>query len=362
MAMEPLKEMFNKRFAEELAVQIKRVYPKFNDKVFVKSIHEQLSPLELNQRMRLFSNQMRANLPEAFPKALSILKQTAANTKSGYTSLIYPDFVALYGKDHFELALDALKFFTVFGSSEFAIREFLRLDFERTMGFMNTWSEDSNEHVRRLASEGSRPRLPWSFKLDKVIQKPEYTLPLLNRLKTDSSLYVRKSVANHLNDISKDHPAKLLIHLSHWDLSHPHTLWIVKRACRTLIKKGDSDSLSLFKFEKKPKLRLRNFKLKSKKIRIGDDLYFSFDLISQKTSTQKLAIDYIIYYLKPSGNLLPKVFKLKEVTLAAQQSLTITKKHPFKHFSTRKQHPGKHLLEIQINGLAYGSIDFYLVD
>ncbi|MCU0361041.1 MAG: DNA alkylation repair protein [Bacteroidia bacterium] len=360
--MEPLKEMFNKRFAEELSAQIKKVYPKFEDKVFVKSIHEQLSPLELNQRMRLFSTQMRAHLPEAFPKALSILKQTATKTKSGYTSLIYPDFVALYGKNHFELALDALKFFTVFGSSEFAIREFLRLDFDKSMGYMHAWSEDSNEHVRRLSSEGSRPRLPWSFKLDQVIQKPEHTLPLLNRLKTDSSLYVRKSVANHLNDISKDHPTKLLNYLKHWDLSHPHTSWIVKRACRTLIKKGDSESLSLFKFEKKPKVILHNFKLHSKKIRIGDDLFFSFDLNSQKSSGQKLAIDYRVHYPKPSGSLLPKVFKLKEVILAAKQSLPITKKHPFKHFSTRRQHPGKHLLEIQINGLVHGSIDFVLVD
>jgi len=360
--MEPLKEMFNKAFATELSTRLKQVYPKFDEKAFLKAIDSQLKPLELNQRMRLFSTELKMHLPEPFSLALSILKQTAPHTRQGYTRLIYPDFVALYGKDHFEESLKALKYFTVLGSSEFAIREFLKLDFEKSMKFMHSWSQDPNEHVRRLSSEGSRPRLPWSFKLDAVIKQPEYTLPLLNRLKADDSLYVRKSVANHLNDISKDHPEKLLNYLNKWNLSHPHTLWIVKRACRTLIKKGDTRSLNLFEFEKKPKLLLRQLKLEAKTIRIGDDLRFSFELLSEKNSEQKLAIDYKIHYFKPSGQLHPKVFKLKEVNLKANQILHLEKKHSFKHFSTRTQHPGKHLLEIQINGEIFASAQFTLVD
>ncbi len=360
--MEPLKEMFNKTFAAHLSSQIKSVHSGFDEPSFLKAIQKQLVPLELNQRMRLFSMELRAHLPEPFPKALAILRQAAPKTKPGYTSLIYPDFVGLYGKDHFDASLDALKYFTVFGSSEFAIREYLKLDFERTMKFMHACSKDSNEHVRRLSSEGCRPRLPWSFKLDEVINHPEYTLPLLSRLREDKSLYVRKSVANHLNDISKDHPEKLLDHLKKWDLSRPHTSWIVKRACRTLIKKGDAASLNLFEFEKKPKLLIKNLKLKPEKIRIGEDLFFTFDLVSNKSTPQKLAIDYKIHYLKPSGSLLPKVFKLKEVTLKPKQTLSLQKKHPFKQFSTRRQHPGKHLLEIQINGAISASAEFVLVD
>jgi len=360
--MEPLKEMFNKAFATHLSSHIKKVYPGFDEGSFLTSIHKQLPPLELNQRMRLFTKELKTHLPEPFPKALAILRQTAPQTKQGYTSLIYPDFVGLYGKEHLDASLNALKYFTVFGSSEFAIREFLKSDFERTMVAMHAWSEDQNEHVRRLSSEGCRPRLPWSFKLDEVIKHPEHTFPLLNKLKTDPSLYVRKSVANHLNDISKDHPEKLLAYLAEWDLSHPHTSWIVKRACRTLIKKGDAESLNLFEFEKKPKVLVQNFKLNTKRIRIGEEIIFSFDLISQKSKPQKLAIDYKVHYIKPSGSLLPKVFKLKEVNLEPKQNLPLLKKHSFKHFSTRQQHPGKHLLEIQINGMIYASIEFSLID
>lgn len=361
-AMEPLKEMFNKAFAAHLSTQIKSEYRGFDESSFLKAIQQQLEPLELNQRLRLFTREMKAHLPEPFPKALVILRKTAPKTKQGYTSLIYPDFVALYGQDHFDLSLEALKYFTVFGSSEFAIREFLKLDFKKTMKHMQVWAEDKNEHVRRLSSEGCRPRLPWSFKLDEVIKNPEYTLPLLIKLKEDESLYVRKSVANHLNDISKDHPEKLVAYLKKWDLSHPHTAWIVKRACRTLIKKGDTESLNLFAFEKKPKLSLQNLKLGAKKIRIGDPLHFSFELRSQKNQPQKLAIDYKVHYRKPSGSLFPKVFKLKEVNLLPNQILSLQKKHPFQHFSTRQQHPGKHVIEIQINGVIFASSEFSLVD
>ncbi len=360
--MEPLKEMFNLPFAQQLSIQIKKNYNLFDEKSFLKKIQEQISALELNQRMRLFSEELKTHLPDSYLKALTILKQTAPHTKQGYTSLIYPDFVALYGKHNFEDSLQALKYFTVFGSSEFAIREFLKLDFKRTMKFMHQCSKDQNEHVRRLSSEGSRPRLPWSFKLDEVIKKPEHTFPLLSRLKSDSSLYVRKSVANHLNDISKDHPDKLMDYLATWNLDHPHTSWIVKRACRTLIKKGNANSLSLFQFEQKPELQIQNLKLLNKKIKIGDDLNFSFEILSHKNKAQKLAIDYKIHYIKPSGSLLPKVFKLKEMGLNPNEKALVQKKQSFKHFSTRKQHPGKHLLEIQINGKIFASAEFVLVD
>lgn len=354
--------MFSEAYVTHLSAQTKEVYSKFDERAFTNRILEQLSSLELNQRMRLISSELKRFLPESYPQCIRILREVAPKTRPGYTRLVFPDFVSLYGKEHFDDSLDALRFFTVLGSSEFAIREFLKLDFERTMKFMHSCSRDSNEHVRRLSSEGSRPRLPWSFKLEELIKHPEKTFPLLNRLKTDSSLYVRKSVANHLNDISKDHPDKLIAYVEDWDLSHPHTSWIVKRACRTLIKKGNRHSLQLFEFEKKPKLNLLNLKLTPKKIKIGEELIFSFDIISQKSTQQKLAIDYLIHYVKPSGNLSPKVFKLKELSIQPFQKLTLKKKHSFKHFSTRRQHSGKHLLEIQINGVILTSSSFELVD
>jgi len=358
--MEPLKNMFNPEFIQKLAVKIKSVYPQFDSVNYTKEVLLQLQGLELNQRLRLISSSLRNFLPDSYSKSLTILKKTAPTMQSGYTALIYPDFVGLYGKAELEKSIDALKYFTVFGSSEFAIREFLKHDFQFTLNEMKKWTLNENEHVRRLASEGSRPRLPWSFKLDEVIKKPEHTFPLLDKLKVDPSLYVRKSVANHLNDISKDHPEKLLRYIKGWNGDHPHTLWIMKRACRTLIKKGNKESLHVFNFEKQAKIKISNLKLSPKHLKIGDALQVSFDLTSQKNKTQKLVIDYVVHYLKPSGALLPKVFKLKEISLPAGQSIHVEKKHSFKHFSTRTQYAGKHLLEIQINGISMAKSPFYL--
>jgi 3-methyladenine DNA glycosylase AlkC len=215
---------------------------------------------------------------------------------------------------------------------------------------MNTWAEDKNHHVRRLASEGSRPRLPWSFKLDDIIKNPDLALPILEKLKDDTELYVKKSVANHLNDISKDNTDWMLNVLTSWDKTNANTLWIIKHASRTLIKKGNTQSLLLFDFEKNVKVEVINFKLDKSRLQMGDVLQFEFDVRSLKPSTQKLVIDYAIHYCKQSGVLSPKVFKLREVLLPARGSVHLAKKHSFQDFTTRKHYPGRHIIEILING------------
>lgn len=357
-----LKDMFNKGFYRQLASELHKVDKHFHPDKFVKDVTLNIEHLSLNERLRNTSVVLKKHLPDNYKKSITILSDTIPHIDKGYTTLVFPDFVGLHGHDHFDTSMEALKYFTQFGSSEFAIREYLKKDFHKTIKVMQKWAGDKNPHVRRLASEGSRPRLPWSFKLDAVIKNPELTLPILDKLKTDKEAYVKKSVANHLNDISKDNTDWMLRVLTSWDKANAHTLWIIKHASRTLIKKGNQESLSLFDFEKNVKAEVNNFKLNKKILRLGDSLVFEFDIHSQKSKTQKLVIDYAIHYYKKTGALLPKVFKLKELTLAGNTTVHLSKKHSFQDFSTRKHYPGTHAIEILINGRIAAHTELELIE
>ena len=356
-----LKDMFNKSYYKNLAVELNKTYQPFNTDTFIKDVMVNHDALSLNERLRNTSIILKKHLPADYKKSIEILSQTIPQLNSGYTTLVFPDFVGLYGHEHFTISMDALKHFTQFGSSEFAIREYLKHDFPKTIKIMEKWATDKNHHVRRLASEGSRPRLPWSFKLDSVIKNPEVTRTILETLKQDTELYVKKSVANHLNDISKDNSDWMLNTVSQWNTQNPNTQWIVKHASRTLIKKGNKQSLSLFGFEKTAKVDLVNFKINKNKIKLGEVFEFSFDVISQKNKNQKLAIDYIIHYQKKLGEMSPKVFKLKEIELEGGNKIQIQKKHRFEDFTTRKHYSGKHAIEIVINGNTIVKKEFEVV-
>ncbi len=348
--MEPLREMFNTSFYESFAGEFARADKNFNTEKFLREVTKDLAELSLNQRMRRTSEVLKNNLPGDFKKTIKIMEKVIPHTRGGYTNLVFPDFVGQYGHDHFDASMEALKLFTTYGSSEFAIREFLKRDFNKTIKVMQAWSKDKNHHVRRLSSEGSRPRLPWSFKLDEVIKNPKVTRSILENLRQDEELYVRKSVANHLNDITKENPDYMLALVKSWDKKNPHTAWIIKHASRSLIKKGHAGSLSVFDFEKNVKVRIENFKLNKTKLKLGESLTFEFDIVSEKSTSQKLVIDYIIHYRKKSGELSAKVFKLKEIDLKAKDKQHISKSQVFKDFTTRKHFAGKHELNIQVNG------------
>jgi 3-methyladenine DNA glycosylase AlkC len=300
--------------------------------------------------MRNTSVVLQRHLPESFAASIGIMKEVTPQLKGGYTNLVFPDFVAQFGQHNFSLSLEALNYFTRFGSSEFAIRTFLKQDLNATLKEMYKWAHDENEHVRRLASEGSRPRLPWSFKLDAVIQNPALTTPILQILQADEALYVRKSVANHLNDLTKDSPGHVLKLIKSWDQKHPHTAWIIKRGCRSLLKQGDKKSMAVFNFTKDVQVAIKNFSSNKSNLRLNDVLVFQFDLVSKKKTDQRLMINYRIHYSKKSGVQLPKVFKLKEMILKSSQTVSIKKQQRFQDFTTRKLHTGTHLLEIVING------------
>lgn len=354
-----LKEMFNAARFRQLAMLLAECHPGFDQKRFLKLATTGLEPLTLIQRMRHGTHALYATLPSDYPKALVVLRRLAPRIEHNFVGIMLPDFVGVYGRDHFDESLDALHFFTRFSSAEFAIREFLRLDLARTLAVMERWSHDENEHVRRLASEGSRPRLPWSFRLEALVADPSPVTPILENLRADPSLYVRKSVANHLNDISKDHPEWMLARLKSWSFTHPHTQWIAKRAARSLIKAGHRQALALFDFKTKPNVSVADFKLSPRRLTLGEAIEFSFRLQSKSRQPQQLAVDYRLHYVKASGGTAPKVFKLCELTLAPGAAQTVGKRQTLRNFTTRRHYSGRHRIEIQVNGriLAHGYFD-----
>ena len=253
-----LKEIFNRERLRHFARETEAVWPEFDQKRFMRLATAGLDDLGIMQRMRQTAVSLYGTLPADFPEALPILQKLAPRIGHGFAAITLSEYVALYGQKHFDLSLEALKFFTRFGSSEFAIRHFLVADFERAITVMRRWAEDDDEHVRRLASEGSRPRLPWSFQLRNLIADPSPTGSILERLKADPSLYVRKSVANHLNESARTIPIC-------WSNACPagicdrHTAWIVRQALRTLIKKGDPRALALIGATGKAEIKVEVF-------------------------------------------------------------------------------------------------------
>jgi 3-methyladenine DNA glycosylase AlkC len=240
-----LKEIFNAERLKHIATEMTAIYPAFNAKAFLKLANDGLADLSIMQRMARVSECLHAVLPLNYEETLEVLRALAPRLNSGFVSISLPHYVATYGGHTFEQSMDALKYFTAFGSSEFAIRYFLRSDIERSLAVMHDWSLDENEHVRRLASEGSRPRLPWSFRLEQIQADPTLAAAILDNLKADNSLYVRKSVANHLNDITKVHPEWVLGLIEGWSLDNKHTAWIAKHALRSLIKQGNQRALAI---------------------------------------------------------------------------------------------------------------------
>ena len=359
--MEPLKDQFfNPEFYQKLTLDLAEVYPQLNREAFLKDIQKNYQQLELMERLELVSDTLQQYLPQNYTEALEMLYELAPKLE-GFAGMVLPNFVQKFGLDHFDQSLEALKYLTPYSSSEFAIRVYLKADFKKTITAMEKWALDDNFHVRRLASEGSRPRLPWSFKLDKVIKDPKLTGKILYSLKEDPEIYVKKSVGNHLNDISKDHPEYVLDTVSQWDLQNNHSNWIAKRAIRTLVKAGHPRTFALMGFEKDPKFAIKDFSLSRSKINLGEALDLTFEIQSKARKDQKINIDYLVYYQKKNGGLSPKVFKLKELDLKSDQSVKISKKHRFENFTTRKHYPGLHQIRLSINGELQQLFNFELL-
>jgi 3-methyladenine DNA glycosylase AlkC len=370
-----MKEGLNSVSAERIAGAISQVYPEFAVEQFLQQVDSGLAVLELKERVNHFIEVLAKHLPQDFSDCHKILTQLKPHWDHGnpedplrsFAAWPITDFVAIYGLDSPDLAFDCLRYLTSLFSAEFAIRPFIEKYPELSSQYLAQWVTDEDHHVRRLTSEGTRPRLPWGIRLQAFCQDPTPNLALLEQLKDDDSEYVRRSVANHLNDIAKDNPDIVIMLCKRWQSNTPtnisakastNTQWVVKHACRSLIKSGNPDVFPLLGFTESPELIVSELSLANSEVIIGDSLSFDVQLTSTSASKQKLAVDFIIYHMKANGQLSPKVFKLKELTLKSKESIKLTKQHKMKAITTRKYYSGKHQVAIQINGKEYTIKDF----
>ena len=362
------KDYFDEDLARRLAVQITAVYPPFPADAFVNQIAPQLDGLEMKQRTTVFVQALRNHLPAGFANAWAVLEATLdaelaegdGMFNDGWHHWPIAHFIEVFGLEDFDVGVRAMREITMRHTAEFAIRPFLIHHQDAMLAILHHWAEDENPHVRRLVSEGTRPRLPWAGRLHQFIEAPSLTLALLEKLKDDPSEYVRRSVSNHLNDIAKDHP-QLVIQTCRrwWQDGSRERRWIVQRALRTLVKAGDPDALAVLGYSP-PQVTLHDFTVAPNPLKLGEKLNLSFTLQNKAANEQNLVIDFVIHFVKANGQTSGKVFKLKTAVLSPNQSLTIVKSHPIRPITTRTYYPGSHSVEIQVNGQRVGERSFEL--
>ncbi len=349
------KHLINSKLVKKIAKRLFQVWPNFDYNSFVQ-VSKKLKPLELKPRVQIIRDALFQHLPPNYITSLQILmKSLNESDLKGFDLWPYTEFIQTYGLNEPTKSLEALSILTTKFTSEFAIRPFIIKYPQETFTKLLEWSHDPNVHIRRWTSEGTRPRLPWGIKLRGSIENPKNGLRLLNNLKFDEELYVRKSVANHLNDIAKDHPDLVIKTLKQWrnqvPLNHVKKLnWVQKQALRTLIKNGYKPALNLIGCGQKPKIKVGTLIINKRIFQINDILQFKFEIKSKTSRTQKLAIDYVVHFQKSNQKLSPKVFKIKVIDLKPNEIYKIQKNHSLKPVTTRRYYSGEHKIQIQING------------
>jgi 3-methyladenine DNA glycosylase AlkC len=346
----PLKNLYTPQLIARLADEIRHSYPSFNAKAFQRTVlNEQWPQLELKQRMRHIAQSIHRHLPVPYAEQIRVLTEVAPRF-TGFLALLFPDFVEVYGLEDPDVSIPALEHFTRYSSSEFAVRPFIISDPERMIQQHLEWSRHEDHHVRRLASEGIRPRLPWAMALPVFKKDPLPLLPILENLKNDDSEYVRRSVANNLNDISKDHPAVVLGVINSWKNISPQTDRIIKHASRSLLKQGHTEALNSFGLDHKVKANVPDLQISKQKLAIGDAFDFSFTVHLDERKAHELRIEYKVYFMKSNGKQAAKVFQVGTYRLEPSGAISIRRSHKFADLTTRRHYPGEHRLVVVVNG------------
>ena len=357
-----LKDMFDRAWVGELGVAVAAVHPPFDaDRFASLVVDDAWEARELKQRMRHIAVTLGATLPDDYPAAIGILRAVAdALGPIGFKGMVFPDFVEVHGLGAWDVSIAALEHLTQHSSAEYAIRPFLLRDPTRGMAQMLSWASHENEHVRRLATEGCRPRLPWATALPALKADPSPLLPVLDLLRDDRSEYVRRSVANNLNDIAKDHPDVVVDMLGRWlDAPTAGRVQIARHGLRTLVKAGHPEALSLLGFAGAD-VTATSFTLGGAPVPFGGELGFSVTITSHGADPQRLAVDYLVEFARQGGKVGRKVFKLTTLTLAPGGHATFDRRFSFRPISTRRYYPGPHAIEIQANGVTLARREFTL--
>jgi len=334
---------------------------RFDRAAFLTAATDGLDALSIMERVRHIAGALYPALPSDYAAALDVIAAMAPRLTHGFQAVAVTEYVARYGLDDFDRSMDALASLTRFGTAEFAIRPFLAQDADRALAAMARWTRNDDEHVRRLASEGARPRLPWAARVPALKVDPTRAAHILEALKADPSLYVRKSVANHLNDIAKDRPDWLLDRLADWPNDDPHTAWIIRHALRTLIKQGDPRALALIGVGHGAAVTVRNIGVEPAVVRLGERIAISTAIVSDSSENQPLVVDYRVHYARAGGKTAAKVFKWKTFDLAGGEAVALRINQTIRDFSTRRHHPGQHAIELIVNGQTMATGGFELL-
>jgi len=371
---EPFKNFFSRNLIDQMGDHFGRASKSFDRKRFVKLAAANLEELELKERSNQIKDALHATLPDDFNKAASIMVKSLHPENDvdlsdismdeqgirGWAVMPMTEYVAEAGLDEFDLGMEVQKELTKRFSAEFGIRYFLLEDQARALGIMAGWADDDNYHVRRLVSEGTRPRLPWGIRLHQFIEDPEPVIPLLEKLRDDPKEYVRRSVANNLNDIAKDHPARVAQIARDWMAgAGTQRQKLVRHACRTLVKDGYGPALEALGFGS-PEVELGYFRLSSETLDLGQSIELDLEFSSTAKTSQNLVLDYAVHHQKSNGSTSPKVFKWKTLELKAGQTFTGQKKHGIKPITTRTYYPGRHEIQVLVNGESLARAGFDL--
>ena len=364
-------ELCNPQKVEKIAREIQEVYPAFDTQNFRQETLEAFPKLELKERIYHIQDMLHKHLPKDYREAVNVLLEALPpaldNTKTDddfgdFIYASYSEYIAVHGccEEHLDFSLNALREITKRFSVEFAIRDFVNTYPTQTLVMLEACARSDNYHERRLASEGLRPNLPWAKKLTIDYREPLRHLELLY---ADKTRYVTRSVANHLNDISKIDAPLVLRTLKRWKASkrqEPKEMrFIVNHALRTLVKRGDEEALGMLGYVKNPPIELKSVMLKTASVSVGEALEFEVEIVALDDTV--LMVDYVIHFCTKKGTLSPKVHKLKKMSLKKGACSVLKKRHPFRaNMTTRTLYAGEHVLELQINGMVVHQKKFIL--
>ena len=371
--MEPFKNLLNPALVRDAGTQLQAAWPAFDKAAFVRRANRGLEALELKARAMQIAAALEATLPDPFDQACKVIEAAlapatdadlpATDDGAGLRGwIVWPlgEFVARRGLAEPERALVALHALTQRLTAEFAIRPLIVEHPDLVFATLERWARDPSAHVRRLVSEGSRPRLPWGLRLKALVADPSPTLPLLAALQDDPSEYVRRSVANHLNDIAKDHPQLVVEWVRRYlPGASRERRALLKHGSRTLIKRGHAEMLALWghaaRFEGDAGL-----KLAPRRVVVGESVALRLDLRASGAVAQALLIDYAVHHVLANGRSSAKVFKGWALTLAPGETRRLEKTHSMRAVTTRRYHAGRHVVDVRVNGQVVAQASFSL--
>lgn len=359
---------FKQAFIDEFSDALESALPDFDSDAFRSNVfNADWSSKELKQRVSHIVDVLKEVLPQNYPDAVAVLlvvvkklrKQEIKEVSYGYVCI--PEYIERYGINDYKLSVNALEQITEFITCEFAVRPFIICHEDKMIKQLLKWSKHKSAKVRRLASEGCRPRLPWAIALPDYKNDPTLIIPILENLKADDDIWVQKSVANNLNDISKDNPELAIGIFRNWLGDNKTTDWIVKHAARTLLKKGDQEVLQLFGLGRDKAINLSGFSVITPTVKVGEYAAFNFLLHNTSKQDKLIRVEYAIYYLRANGSHSKKVFKISEKVYEAGSKTVISRKQSFKPITTRTYYHGTQKVSVILNGHESAAVAFELI-